>query len=195
MTLQARAAQRSMATEGVDPSGPLGRSVGDLAQLTRGALAEMRALIFELRPAALVEEGLVAALGKRAAALSAREGVAITIEGPEDRLGLSAESEEHLYRIVSQAIHNAVKHAGAVSTTITVTARAGLVQAVVSHEGVGVNLDTDRAAHHGLSDMAERSDLIGADLMVTSAPGTGTTVTVSLMQDGNEHGKAVRPSG
>ena len=57
---------------GLDDSGPLGRSVAELAELTRGALAEMRALIFELRPGALAEEGLVAALSKQAAALTAR---------------------------------------------------------------------------------------------------------------------------
>jgi signal transduction histidine kinase len=187
MTLQARAAQRSMAKAGVDPDGPLGRSVADLAELTRGALAEMRALIFELRPAALAEEGLVAALGKRAAALSAREEVAITVEGPEDRLGLSAEFEEQLYRIVSEAIRNVVKHAGAVRAAVTVTARRGVVRVVVSDEGAGFDLATDRAAHHGLSNMADRSELIGAELMVTSARGTGTPVTVALMQDRGDH--------
>jgi signal transduction histidine kinase len=57
MTMHARAAQLAMATAGLDESGPLGRSVTQLAELTRGALAEMRALIFELRPGALAEEG------------------------------------------------------------------------------------------------------------------------------------------
>ena len=73
----------------------------------------MRALIFELRPGALAEEGLVAALAKQAAALSAREQVSVAVEGPEQRLELSAEEEEHLYRIASEALHNVVKHARA----------------------------------------------------------------------------------
>ena len=82
MTMHARAAQLAMAKAGVDDSGPLGRSVAQLAELARGALAEMRALIFELRPGALAEEGLVAALAKQAAALSAREQVSVSVEGP-----------------------------------------------------------------------------------------------------------------
>ena len=57
MTMHARAAQLSMAQAGLDESGPLARSIAELAELTRGAMAEMRALIFELRPAALAEEG------------------------------------------------------------------------------------------------------------------------------------------
>jgi signal transduction histidine kinase len=62
----------------------------------------MRAMIFELRPAALAEEGLVAALQKQAAAaLRARERLIITVEGPEPRLALAGGAEEHLYRIAS----------------------------------------------------------------------------------------------
>ena len=56
MTMHARAAQLAMVQASLDDSGPLGRAVAELAQLARGALAEMRALIFELRPAALAEE-------------------------------------------------------------------------------------------------------------------------------------------
>ena len=103
MTMHARAAQLAMVKAGLDESGGLGRSVAELVELTRGALAEMRALIFELRPAALAEEGLVAALRKQAAALSAREQVALTVEGPEERLDLGVGVEEHLYRIASEA--------------------------------------------------------------------------------------------
>jgi PAS domain S-box-containing protein len=190
MTMHARAAQLSMAKASVDKDGPLGRSVAELAELTRGALAEMRALIFELRPAALAEEGLVAALGKQAAALSAREDVAITVAGPEQRLELGAEVEEHLYRIVSEALHNVVKHAGANAATVSVTAQAGILRVTVSDDGAGFDPDAEHAGHLGLSTMTERAEAIGADLTVTSAPGTGTMVAVSLPQDRQNQDKA-----
>ena len=61
-TLHARAAQLAFAQTGLDPESPLGRSLADVRELTQGALAEMRALIFELRPDALVEEGLARAV-------------------------------------------------------------------------------------------------------------------------------------
>ena len=127
MTMHARAAQLALARAGLEESGPLGRSIAELAELTRGALAEMRALIFELRPAALAEEGLVAALRKQAAALSAREQVAVTVQGPEERLDLEAGVEEHLYRIASEALHNVVKHARRRAAAVTVTTQAGIL--------------------------------------------------------------------
>src|SRR5207302_631053 len=85
-TVPARTAQLAMDKQGLPRDGPLGRSVAELRELTQGALAEMRALIFELRPEALAEEGIVAALRKQAAALSARSGLPIAVDGPRDRL-------------------------------------------------------------------------------------------------------------
>ena len=180
MTMHARAAQLAMVKAGGDDGGPLGRSIAQLAELTQGALAEMRALIFELRPGALAEEGLVAALAKQAAALSAREQVSVAVEGPEQRLELSAEEEEHLYRIASEALHNVVKHARAGRATVRITAQEGVVGVTVSDDGAGFDPAAGHPGHLGLSTMAERAEAIGASLTVTSAPGTGATVAVSL---------------
>ena len=189
MTMHARAAQVSMARTGVADS-PAGRSVARLAELTRGALAEMRALIFELRPGALEEEGLVAALRKQGVALTAREQVAVSVDGPEPRLGLPAEVEEHLYRIVSEALHNVVKHAQARVATVIVTDQAGVLRVAVSDDGAGFDTSAGHPGHLGLSTMAQRAQSIKASLTVTSAPGAGTTVTVSLPRDRPTHGKA-----
>jgi signal transduction histidine kinase len=180
MTKHARAAQLSMAKAGLDPDTPLGHSITQLAELTRGALAEMRALIFELRPGALAEEGLVAALQKQGAALTAREQVAIIVEGPEHRLDLSEGVEEHLYRIASEALHNVVKHAEANHASIRVSVEAATLKIVVDDDGAGFDPETTHAGHLGLSTMAERAAVIGADLTVTSAPADGTTVAVTL---------------
>jgi signal transduction histidine kinase len=188
MTMHARAAQLAMANEGLDESGPLGRSIAELAELTRGALAEMRALIFELRPGALAEEGLVAALRKQAAALTVREELPIAVEGPQERLDLGAGVEEHLYRIVSEALHNVVKHANARAAAVKITAEASLLRVRVSDDGAGFERDAEHPGHLGLSTMASRAAAIGADFAVESAPGGGTTVTLSLA-----HNPRVRP--
>jgi PAS domain S-box-containing protein len=180
MTMHARGAQLCMARAGLDEDGPLGRSLAELVQLSRDALAETRALIFELRPAALAEEGLVAALRKQAAALSARGQVAITVDGAEQRLTLADGVEEHLYRLVSEALHNVVRHAAATVAAVTVTAHAGLLRVRIDDDGAGFDTDAGQAGHIGLSTMAERARAIGAELAVTSVPGTGTTVLVSL---------------
>src|SRR5271170_912217 len=190
MTMHARAAQLSLANAGLDESGPLGRSIAQLAELTRSALAEMRALIFELRPGALAEEGLVAALRKQGAALSAREQVTVTVQGPEERLDLEAGVEEHLYRIASEALHNVVKHGGADGATVSVTAEAGSLRVEVRDDGAGFDQEAGHPGHLGLSTMAERAETIGANLTITSAPGTGTTVAVSWPGDQRDQEKA-----
>jgi PAS domain S-box-containing protein len=180
MTMHVRAAQLAMARAEVDQASPLGRSVAQLAELARGALAEMRVLIFELRPGALAEEGLVAALRKQGEALTAREPVTITVEGPAEGLGLAAGIEQHLYRIISEALHNIAKHARAVQAAVRVTTDAGILRLTVSDDGIGFDPETGYAGHLGLSTMAERAAAIGAGLTIDSAPGAGTAVTLSL---------------
>jgi PAS domain S-box-containing protein len=180
MTMHARAAQLSMADSGVDGDGPLGRSVAQLAELTRGALSEMRALIFELRPGALTEEGLLGALRRQGAVLSTREGFTLTVEGPESRLGLGAEIEEHLYRIVSEALHNIAKHAGASSVTVAVVVEHGVLGLTVTDDGCGFDPERDFPGHLGLSTMAQRADAIDAQLEIASTVGRGTVVSVSV---------------
>ncbi len=192
MTMHARAAQLAMTQAGVDENGPLGRAVTQLPDLTRGAMAEMRALIFELRPPALAEEGLMTALRQQAAALTAREGPAVTVDGPEERLELGAGTEEHLYRIVLEALHNVVKHARADRADIRVTAQDGVLRVTVSDDGAGFDPGAAHVGHLGLSTMAGRARAIGAELTVTSAPGAGTTVALVLPHHPREAARRAR---
>jgi PAS domain S-box-containing protein len=181
MTMHVRAAPLSMVKAGLDDGGPLSRSISELTELTRGALAEMRALIFELRPGALAEEGLIAALRKQAAALTAREQVTVTVEANHDQLiALSPDLEEHLFRIVSEALNNVVKHASAESATVRIASEPGHLRIAVRDDGVGFDTSHDRSGHMGLSTMTERAGTIGAELTVESSPGVGTTVTESV---------------
>jgi PAS domain S-box-containing protein len=180
MTMHARAAQLSMVNAGIDDGGPLSRSISELSDLTRGALAEMRALIFELRPEALAEEGLVAALRKQVAALSAREQVPITVEADDQHIPLAPDLEEHLFRIVCEALNNVIKHARADEATVQIVQGLGQMRIVVSDNGVGFGEVHHHAGHMGLSTMVERAGVIGAELAVVSSPGDGTTVTVSI---------------
>jgi signal transduction histidine kinase len=180
MTMHARAAQLSMVKAGLDETSPLGRSLTELVELAKGALAEMRALIFELRPHALAEEGLLAAVRRQAAALSARELLTVSVEGPERRLALAPVVEEHLYRIVSEALHNVVKHANASHAAVTVTADASHLRLTISDDGAGFDPKLKRVGHLGLSTMAWRAHDIGAELTITSTRGGGTRVLVAL---------------
>jgi signal transduction histidine kinase len=179
-TLHVRTAQRALAREGFDSTGPVGEELGEIGQLTRGALAEMRALIFELRPGALAEEGLVAAVTKQAAALSAREGLVIEVEGPDERLPLRPQAEEQLYRLGQEALANVVKHAQASSATLRIAATDHTVSIEVADDGRGFDPAAVGREHFGLRSMRGRAADLGGWLQVTSAPGHGTVLRVEV---------------
>jgi signal transduction histidine kinase len=179
-TLHVRTAQRALELEQLDASGPVGEELSEIGQLTRGALAEMRALILELRPGALAEEGLVAALTKQAAALSAREGLAIEVDGPDAHLPLGPEVEEQLYRLGQEALANVVKHARASSATVRIAAEEDTVTIDVSDDGRGFDPAAVGPEHFGLRSMRGRVADLGGRLEITSAPGRGTVLRVEV---------------
>jgi signal transduction histidine kinase len=178
--LHVRTAQHALAREGLDSTGPVGAEVSEIGQLTRNALAEMRALILELRPGALAEEGLVVALSKQAAALSAREGLAIRVEGPDARLPLGPEAREQLYLLVQEALANVVKHARANSATVRLAATNDTVSIEVSDDGRGFDPAAVGPEHFGLRSMRGRAADLKGRLEVRTGPGRGTVLRVEV---------------
>ena len=187
MTLQARALELALELEGRDPSDPVSEGIANIRDLTRAAQAEMRALIFELRPAALVEEGLVSALQKHAAALEAKEGLTVTVSVPSQPVSFDPDISENLYRLAREAVSNIAKHAAASTVQIRLAcpdAAEGAVELVITDDGVGFDTGVSRPGHLGLKTMSERAARLGGTFQVTSAPGGGTTVRVSLPRNG-----------
>ncbi len=184
MTMHARAAERALGSRGTPADDPLAVGVAAMAQLARGAQAEMRALIFELRPDALAAEGLVGALRRQAAALASREGLPITVVGPTERLPVDEDTEEHLYRLVLEALNNTAKHSGASAAEVLIEmpdpGGPSLLLVRVTDDGRGFNPVATGPGHLGQSTMRDRAAACGADLEVTSAPGAGCTVTVRV---------------
>ncbi|MGN6599072.1 MAG: ATP-binding protein [Actinomycetes bacterium] len=181
MTLHARAAERHLQAVGLTDSAVAGE-VATLRDLTAGALAEMRALIFELRAGALTEEGLVAAVRKQAAAMTARTGVPVEVTAMAERLPLAPEIEEHLYRLILEALNNALKHAAAsrVTVDLAVTDAPNVLRARVVDDGRGFDPSAPRPGHLGLHTMRERAAAVGGQLDVASQPGLGTVVTLTV---------------
>lgn len=153
-----------------------------LHELARGALAEMRALLFALRPAALEDEGLVAAIQKHAAAFQHREGVAVQLHlEVEDRLPHAV--EEALYRVVQEALNNVAKHARATVVAIALTVRDGRVCLSVTDNGTGFTpaaSGPEPITTLGLRGMRERVEQLHGSFAIHSAPGKGTTIHVSI---------------
>jgi signal transduction histidine kinase len=177
-TLHVRTAQHALELEQLDATGPVGEELNEIGQLTRGALAEMRALIFELRPGALAEEGLVAALAKQASALGAREGLVIEVDGPDAPLPIGPEVEEQLYRLGQEALANVVKHARASTATVHIVAADDVVSVEVSDDGRGFDPAAVGPEHFGLRSMRGRIADLGGRLEVASTPGRGTVLRV-----------------
>ena len=142
-------------------------------------LAEMRALIFELRPEFLSQEGLVAALQRQAAAVRARHQLSITVNATEEPEAASA-IKETLYRVGQEALNNIAKHAGARAAVITLEATAGELVLRVRDDGRGFDAGKSFPGHLGLHSMRERAASVGGVILISSAPGQGTEVTIRV---------------
>jgi len=148
-------------------------------QLAEAGEAEMRALIFELRPESLESEGLVVALNKQIEALRARHGIevrAVDREEPDQPL----EVKEALYRIGQEALHNTVKHARAQQVQVQLAPHDGRLVLEIADDGVGFDPEGSFPGHLGLRSMRERAAGVGGWIEVVSAPHQGTRVVASV---------------
>ena len=154
------------------------RRLEELRQLTRGALAEMRTLLLELRPTALTEAALGDLLKQLAEAITgrARLPVSLAIEG---QASLPPDVQVALYRIAQEALNNVAKHSGASQAFVNLTLAPGFAQLSVRDDGRGFEAALVSADHLGLGIMRERAEAIGACLHLSSQPGQGTQVSLT----------------
>jgi PAS domain S-box-containing protein len=151
--------------------------------LAEAGTAEMRALLFELRPESLEKEGLVAALEKQAAALEARHGIGVeTVLCDEPEVPL--EVKETLHRIAQEALHNTVKHAKAETVEIRMDCGEEWISLEISDNGVGFDAEGDFPGHLGLNSMRERASRLGGELRITSTPGDGARIRARIPRAG-----------
>jgi signal transduction histidine kinase len=153
--------------------------LNDVVSLAQAGLAEMRALIFQLRPEALEQEGLLAAFQKQADAMRARHGIAVDLEvegEPDVPLAVKAA----LFRIVQEALHNTVKHARARQVTLRLERTPVRLVLEVADDGRGFDPNAAAPGHLGLSSMRERVAALAGTLEIDSAPGQGTRVRAAV---------------
>lgn len=165
------------------------RALAAAREMARSALQEARRSVWDLRPAPLTATGLVAALDAETAHWSERSGVAAAFraEGIRQPLPLGPEAEVALLRILQEALTNAGRHSAAATITVRLRRERGRVTLSISDDGRGFDPAAPGSMDcFGLIGMAERARLVGGALRVESAPGAGTTVTVSLPLAGVE---------
>jgi PAS domain S-box-containing protein len=155
--------------------------LGSLRELQREALAEMRALIFELRPGNLEQDGLIHALRTHTAALQGRIGLPVVVTS-EVGERLPIELEEVLYRIAQEALHNIVKHAAARQVRLDLAPVGDGIRLRIEDDGRGFDPAAVPDGHLGIAGMRARAEKIGISLTVRSTPGKGTTVDIVVPQ-------------
>lgn len=180
--LHARTVQKALVQEGGGLSGRVGQSPGTIADLIRSVQGEIRSLTFELRGDA-VPDGLVAALTRHASDVRTSDGLTFEVQGPGPRLPLSELVETQLFAIAREAFANVERHAGASSVHVRVEARQRQVVLEVRDNGRGFDAGAGHPGRHGLDSMHSRAAEIGGRITVTSAPGSGTLVRVSVPAD------------
>lgn len=154
------------------------RGLQELRHLTRGAAAEMRTLLVELRPAALTEKPLGELLRHLTEAMTSRTRVPIDLK-VDGNCTLPPDVQIALYRIVQEALNNVAKHAGASRIKVQLQCQPLWAALQINDDGAGFDPDDVLPDQFGLCIMRERAEGVGAWLDIDSQPGQGSKVSVS----------------
>jgi PAS domain S-box-containing protein len=153
--------------------------IDHIRSLAQAAMAEMRALIFELRPESLENEGLVAALTKQVAATRVRHYLDVSAQLCAEP-DLPLDVKEAIYRIAQESLHNIVKHARASRIDISLNCEDGFVTLELQDNGVGFDTSGQFPGHLGLHSMRERATRFGGTFTIESSRGHGTRTQVRI---------------
>ena len=179
MTIVAMGLER-LAKKAADPH--LKEVITHLEETTRDAVSRLRAMVFELRPPSLDEEGLGAALRLYLEELRVETGITYVFNDDLET-DLPPALRSALYRVAQEALTNVRKHANASKVSVFLSEVDGDVRLRVEDDGVGLSMRTDAIGairHIGLPEMRERVEIAGGTLDILSAPGEGTIVEAKI---------------
>jgi signal transduction histidine kinase/sensor domain CHASE-containing protein len=175
IVLGAKTARAQLSKEPAKAAEPLDY----VLSLSDAALTEMRALIFELRPESLENEGLLAALERQAQVLRARFKIDVDTHWDEEP-PLSLPMKEVLYRVTQEATNNTAKHAAAKHVSIELHQDDGQVMVEIRDDGQGFDMNQTFPGHLGLHSMRERIEQVGGSFEIESQIGQGTCVKAAV---------------
>lgn len=153
------------------------RSLEDLRRLTRGAQAEMRALLAELRPTTLTDSNLGELLTLLGNAHSGRTNIPVEVTVTGEFVP-PADVQVAFYRVCQEALYNTAKHAKASRVVITLHQSEEMLDLSVQDNGQGFEPTHQFSGHYGISIMRERAESVKAELFITSQLGQGTEVSM-----------------
>ena len=155
-----------------------GRLLQDVREQTQAAIADIRRLVYELRPPALDDLGLTGALAQHAAACSTPGGLQVSVNADPGLPALPAAAEVAAYRIATEAVTNVTRHADARTATVNLTASHGMLQVDITDDGRGVS--PVHRAGVGLTSMRERAEELGGTCTLLPRSGGGSIVSAVL---------------
>ena len=154
------------------------QNLEELRQLTRGALAEMRTLLLEMRPESLERADLKSLLTQLADAFVGRVRVPVSLDIQGDRK-LTHEVKLVFYRVAQEALNNIAKHSGARQVDLGLACQPDQMNLIIKDDGLGFDPNSITADHLGIAIMRERANSIGADLKIESQVGQGTSIELT----------------
>lgn len=154
------------------------RNLGKLRQLVRGALAEMRTLLFELRPDQIGMADIETLIGQLSDAFTGRTRVPVQLQF-EGLAEIPAEVKVTIYRITQEAFNNIAKHAKAQEVTVSLQQHPDQVRLTIRDDGLGFDPKSVSGEHMGITIMRERADKIQANIDIISEPGGGASILLT----------------
>jgi nitrate/nitrite-specific signal transduction histidine kinase len=151
------------------------KNLEELRQLTRGALAEMRTLLLEMRPESLERAEIKSLLTQLTDAFIGRVRVPVSLVIDGD-CELTHEVKLVFYRVAQEALNNIAKHSGARQVEVRLKCQPGQMSMLIKDDGLGFDPSSVTPEHLGIAIMHERANSIGANLKIDSQVGQGTTV-------------------
>ncbi|MCA0971558.1 sensor histidine kinase [Halobacillus litoralis] len=160
------------------------REVKSLKKMVRSALYEVRRIIYDLRPMALDDLGLIPTLKKYIATMEDYNEISINFQSFGKERRLETKYEVALFRLLQEAVQNAIKHSGASEITVKVEMTLQSTMIIVKDNGKGFDPSEKKEQSFGLVGMRERVDMLDGELNIDSSPGEGTIVTIQIPING-----------
>lgn len=171
-------ANLSTMIRGARPDAALDAKAEEIKRLVEGSLGVVRNMALLLRPSMLDDLGLTPALEWQAREVSKRSGIRVKVAAEGVSEDLPEEHKTCVYRVVQEALHNAVRHAGARNVTVSIRQEQDRLSLLVQDDGKGFDARRERGL--GLVGIGERVSTLGGVFTVDSAAGKGALLSVSL---------------
>ncbi|MFB4210385.1 sensor histidine kinase [Shouchella sp. JSM 1781072] len=156
------------------------KEIRGLRKMVRSSLAEVRRIIYDLRPMALEDLGLIPTLRKYLENIEERHGLTVHFK----HLGIETRLEQHfeiaVFRLIQEAVQNAIKHANPTEVLVKIEMKRNNVMVVIKDDGVGFNPSTKKDSSFGIIGMKERVNMLNGAITIQSEIEQGTNILIQL---------------